>query len=49
MTLHDADGETVAIIALGANGEIREAKTPGNGQVPTDVIAAVREALVARQ
>lgn len=49
MTLHDADGETVAIIALGANGEIREAKTPGNGQVPTDVISAVREALVARQ
>ncbi len=48
MTLHNNQGEIVAMIALGPTGEIREAKTPGNGQVPDEILAALKLALKER-
>ena len=45
MTLHNNEGEIVAMIALGPTGEIREAKTPGNGQVPNEILAALKRSL----
>ena len=48
MTIHNNQGEIVAMIALGPTGEIREAKTPGNGQVPDEILAALKLALKER-
>ena len=48
MTLHNNQGEIVAMIALGLTGEIWEAKTPGNGQVPDEILAALKLALKER-
>jgi hypothetical protein len=49
MTLHNNQGEIVAMIALGLTGEIREAKTPGNGQVPDEILTALKVALEERR
>jgi hypothetical protein len=49
MTLHNNEGEIVALIALGPTGEIREAKTPGNGQVPNEIMTALKVALEERR
>jgi len=46
--LSDEADEIVGIVAIGPNGDIREARSPGNGPVPPDVLASLREAVRVR-
>ena len=45
LTLHTPSGEIAAIVAIGPNGDIREAKSPGNGQIEPTILEAIKRSL----